>query len=183
MSFPFFPDIILPSLTDLTPELLRAHGVDFLMLDFDNTIVPYTTDVPSERMRGWLEMMKRSGIRLCVVSNSHRPAGLHHARKKAVSERHPRMSAHLRPAAGAGGAGRGSDLYGRAGREKRRPDRDSGPCDPQSYRLAEATARGRAAIYRRRKVENRAARKKRRTESRKNLIILFGYLEKYAALL
>lgn len=73
MSFPFFPDIILPSLTDLTPELLRAHGVDFLMLDFDNTIVPYTTDVPSERMRGWLEMMKRSGIRLCVVSNSHRP--------------------------------------------------------------------------------------------------------------
>lgn len=72
MSFPFFPDIILPALTDLTPELLLARGVDFLMLDFDNTIVPYTTDVPTDAMRAWLAQMQQSQIRLCVVSNSKR---------------------------------------------------------------------------------------------------------------
>lgn len=72
MSFPFFPDIILPALTDLTPELLLARGVDFLMLDFDNTIVPYTSDVPTEAMRAWLAQMQQSQIRLCVVSNSKR---------------------------------------------------------------------------------------------------------------
>lgn len=72
MSFPFFPDIILPALTDLTPELLLARGVDFLMLDFDNTIVPYTSDVPTEAMRTWLAQMQQSQIRLCVVSNSKR---------------------------------------------------------------------------------------------------------------
>lgn len=72
MSFPFFPDIILPALTDITPEMLTARGIDFLMLDFDNTIVPYTTDVPTEEMRAWLARMQKSEIGLCVVSNSKR---------------------------------------------------------------------------------------------------------------
>ena len=73
MSFCLIPDVILPSLTDLTPELLQARGISFLMMDFDNTIVPYTTDVPTEQMCSWLERMKASGVRLCVVSNSKRP--------------------------------------------------------------------------------------------------------------
>ena len=73
MSFCLIPDVILKRLTELTPELLSARGVSFLMMDFDNTIVPYTTDVPTEPMRAWLEQMKSSNIRLCVVSNSKRP--------------------------------------------------------------------------------------------------------------
>ena len=73
MSFSLIPDVILPSLTSLTPELLQKRGVSFLMMDFDNTIVPYTTNEPTEEMRAWLDAMKASGIRLCVVSNSKRP--------------------------------------------------------------------------------------------------------------
>ena len=42
------------------------------MMDFDNTIVPYTTDIPSEEVLSWLEMMQRSDIKICVVSNSKR---------------------------------------------------------------------------------------------------------------
>ena len=70
MSFSLIPDIILPSLESLTPELLKKRGVTFLMMDFDNTIVPYTTDVPTEKMCAWLSAMQASEIRLCVVSNS-----------------------------------------------------------------------------------------------------------------
>ena len=73
MSFCLIPDVILKRLTELTPELLSARGISFLMMDFDNPIVPYTTDVPTEPMRAWLEQMKSSNIRLCVVSNSKRP--------------------------------------------------------------------------------------------------------------
>ena len=73
MSFCLIPDVILKRLTELTPELLSARGISFLMMDFDNTIVPYTTDVPTEPMRAWLKQMKSSNIRLCVVSNSKRP--------------------------------------------------------------------------------------------------------------
>jgi HAD superfamily phosphatase (TIGR01668 family) len=73
MPFSLLPDIILPHLTDVTPELLTARGVDFLMLDFDNTVVPYITDVPTPEMVRWLGRMKASPVRLCVVSNSHKP--------------------------------------------------------------------------------------------------------------
>ena len=72
MSFSLLPKLMADSLTALTPEVLRLHGIRLLMLDFDNTIVPYTTDIPTEPMVNWLEEMKSSGIQLCVVSNSHK---------------------------------------------------------------------------------------------------------------
>ena len=70
MKFSLLPKIILPALTDVTAELLRSRGITLLMLDFDNTIVPYTTSTPTEKMHRWLESMSQSGIKLCVVSNS-----------------------------------------------------------------------------------------------------------------
>ena len=73
MPFSLLPKIIANHLTDITPELLHARDIRLLMLDFDNTIVPYTTDVPTEKMRAWIEAMKASGIGLCVVSNSKKP--------------------------------------------------------------------------------------------------------------
>ena len=70
MSFSLLPTLITSSITDLTPELLRRRGIRLLMLDFDNTIVPYTTNEPTEKMAGWLRDMVRSDIEICVVSNS-----------------------------------------------------------------------------------------------------------------
>ena len=72
MSFSLIPKILVHSLPDLTPQRLREAGIDFLMLDFDNTIVPYTSDVPTSAMEAWLKEMTSSGIGLCVVSNSHK---------------------------------------------------------------------------------------------------------------
>lgn len=66
------PDLILPAVTDLTPELLQKRGVRLLMLDFDNTLLPYTTDTPTAEVAAWLDAMKQSGILLCVVSNSRK---------------------------------------------------------------------------------------------------------------
>lgn len=72
MPFSLLPGMITDSLTDITPELLRQNGLRLLMLDFDNTIVPYTTSVPTPQMTKWLkEMNALEDIKLCVVSNSH----------------------------------------------------------------------------------------------------------------
>ena len=71
MSFPFLPYIIVESVTDLTPQMLKQRDIRLLMLDFDNTIVPYTTNVPTPQMAAWLRDMAASDIQLCVVSNSH----------------------------------------------------------------------------------------------------------------
>ena len=73
MPFSFLPRMIYPHLTDVRAEDLTARGVSFLMLDFDNTIVPYTTSEPTPEMAAWLGAMQASGIGLCVVSNSRKP--------------------------------------------------------------------------------------------------------------
>lgn len=72
MPFPFLPRLIVKELTDLTPSVLKQHGIRLLMMDFDNTIVPYTTDVPTAHMAAWLRQMQQSDIQLCVVSNSRK---------------------------------------------------------------------------------------------------------------
>ena len=67
---PFLPTYRIKAITELTPEMLQAVGIQLLMLDFDNTIVPYTTNVPTEEMEAWLKAMLASDVKICVVSNS-----------------------------------------------------------------------------------------------------------------
>ena len=70
MKFPLLPAMVTDALTDLTPEYLRSREIRLLMLDFDNTIVPYTTNTPTPEMAAWLKAMLASDISVCVVSNS-----------------------------------------------------------------------------------------------------------------
>ena len=67
---PFLPTYRIKAITELTPEMLQAVGIQLLMLDFDNTIVPYTTNIPTEEMEAWLKSMLASDVKICVVSNS-----------------------------------------------------------------------------------------------------------------
>ncbi len=73
MSLSFLPRIMARTVMDLSPQLLQQRGIALLMLDFDNTIVPYTTDEPTEEMLAWLTEMAASGIQICIVSNSKKP--------------------------------------------------------------------------------------------------------------
>lgn len=70
MSISFLPKLIAPDITALTPELLSHRGIRLLMLDFDNTIVTYYSDIPTPQVEAWFQTMKGAGIALCVVSNS-----------------------------------------------------------------------------------------------------------------
>ena len=70
MRISLLPRAIFPALTQISPDYLRRQGIRLLMLDFDNTIVPYTTDTPSPEMERWLRNLAQSEIQVCVVSNS-----------------------------------------------------------------------------------------------------------------
>ena len=72
MPFSPLPKIITDALTDITSELLKSRNIQLLMLDFDNTIVPYTRNEPTPLMEKWLKDMVASDIQICVVSNSKR---------------------------------------------------------------------------------------------------------------
>ena len=72
MRLSFLPTAMADAVTDLTPTYLQSLGIRLLMLDFDNTLIPYTTNVPTDEVVHWLEKMKNAQIQLCVVSNSHK---------------------------------------------------------------------------------------------------------------
>ena len=85
MRFSLLPKVRADAVTELTPEYLLGQGIRLLMLDFDNTIVPYTTDTPTEEMSRWLERMLSSDVRLCVVSNSHKDRVKIFCKKQGIS--------------------------------------------------------------------------------------------------
>jgi hypothetical protein len=66
------PDEVVSSVTDIDPTTLVQQGIRAVLLDLDNTLVPWQRmDVP-EVIRHWVEAMKQTGLRLCLVSNTRR---------------------------------------------------------------------------------------------------------------
>ena len=66
----FLPDFIFQTITQIRPAFLREHGIRLLLMDFDNTMLPYTTDRPEQPLLDWIAGIQDAGITLCIVSNS-----------------------------------------------------------------------------------------------------------------
>lgn len=66
------PDEVVSSVADIDPAKLKQQGIQAVLLDLDNTLVPWQRlDVP-DGVRQWIEAMKGAGLRLCLVSNTRR---------------------------------------------------------------------------------------------------------------
>lgn len=68
----FLPKHIFPRITDIPVSFLQDRKIKLLLLDFDNTMLPYTSNEPTEQLLQWLDEMKNAGITLCITSNSHK---------------------------------------------------------------------------------------------------------------
>ena len=68
----FVPDYYYATVYEVTPELLKAHGIKGLILDIDNTLVPYEIPEPTAENRKWLGVMHENGIKTAFVSNNHK---------------------------------------------------------------------------------------------------------------
>jgi HAD superfamily phosphatase (TIGR01668 family) len=67
---PFVPDIIVNSILDVTPELLKSYGIKGVLCDTDNTLAfDNKKDIIPEAEK-WVKMMNEAGIKVCIMSNS-----------------------------------------------------------------------------------------------------------------
>jgi len=58
-------------LTQITPSWLRERGLEGLIIDLDNTLVPYGSPPPaSAEIAEWRDALARAGIPVCIVSNA-----------------------------------------------------------------------------------------------------------------
>lgn len=64
------PHIKLDRITEITPELLKKHGITALILDVDNTLSTHHGTKIVEGFEEWKKKITDSGIKLTVLSNS-----------------------------------------------------------------------------------------------------------------
>jgi len=70
MSFSLIPDLTIPDIFSLTPELLRQKGITLLLLDLDNTLATYGEPTPSDTVLTWMNAYREAGIALYLISNT-----------------------------------------------------------------------------------------------------------------
>jgi HAD superfamily phosphatase (TIGR01668 family) len=72
----FCPALRARSVADVTPEFLAGRGIRAIILDLDNTLVPWHGREVAPEIAEWIVAMHEAGIQLCIVSNTHRPGRL-----------------------------------------------------------------------------------------------------------
>ena len=63
------PEYVFKDVTHITPEWLAQKGIRALVLDIDNTLTADRSQELPEEVAGWLETMRRAGVKLTIVSN------------------------------------------------------------------------------------------------------------------
>src|SRR2546428_13815196 len=63
------PSGYAPSVLALNPPALAAEGIQGLILDLDNTVVAWNASAPTEPVRRWIDRVRGTGVRMCIVSN------------------------------------------------------------------------------------------------------------------
>lgn len=67
----FTPTGHYKSILEITPRVLKEMGVTALILDIDNTMTTHDNPTPLEGLFDWLELMRKSGIKMMIVSNNY----------------------------------------------------------------------------------------------------------------
>jgi len=66
------PDVTVPSVTAVTPQLLRELGVKGVLVDLDDTLLPSDGQEFGPGISGWLDELRQAGIAVLLLSNGER---------------------------------------------------------------------------------------------------------------
>lgn len=64
------PDYIVRHVCDVTPALLAERGINAVVTDLDNTLVPWRSEEVAEEIAAWLLNLRQAGLRVCIASNT-----------------------------------------------------------------------------------------------------------------
>lgn len=65
-----YPKKYLMSVYELTPQLLNDLGIETVIFDIDNTLVPYWIKEPDAKLKAYFMLLRDNGIQVSVLSNS-----------------------------------------------------------------------------------------------------------------
>lgn len=68
----FYPDFIYKSVQDFEEDFFKKNNIKYVVLDIDNTLVPYTIETPTKPAVDFLRRLESEGIRYCFLSNNNK---------------------------------------------------------------------------------------------------------------
>lgn len=73
MAFSLIPRERYHSVYEIDLNELQERGITLLLLDLDNTVAPYRTLFPDDRLCNWMKELREYGVEPFIVSNSRKP--------------------------------------------------------------------------------------------------------------
>lgn len=66
------PDLYLKSVHELDTALFEEKGISAIIIDIDNTLVPWDTKEPDEKVNQLVYSLLQKGFKICILSNNSR---------------------------------------------------------------------------------------------------------------
>jgi len=66
------PDLYLKNIHELNAGLLAEKGISAIIIDIDNTLVPWDTKEPDEKVNQFVYDLVQKGFKICILSNNSR---------------------------------------------------------------------------------------------------------------
>ncbi|HHW03486.1 MAG TPA: YqeG family HAD IIIA-type phosphatase [Thermoanaerobacterales bacterium] len=66
----FCPDMYLDNIYDIDIEYIKKKNIKGLLIDLDNTLLPWNCCIIDQDLRDWVKKCKKYGLSLCIVSNN-----------------------------------------------------------------------------------------------------------------
>ncbi|MGB9814080.1 MAG: YqeG family HAD IIIA-type phosphatase [Thermovenabulum sp.] len=64
------PDIFIKDIYELDFEILKEKNIKGILIDLDNTLLPWNSSNIDEKLTQWLLNAKQMGFKFCIISNN-----------------------------------------------------------------------------------------------------------------
>ena len=64
------PDLFVDTVYDIDLAALKARGIENIITDLDNTLVPWIEKDVNPKLMEWVNGLKSNGFKVCLVSNA-----------------------------------------------------------------------------------------------------------------
>jgi hypothetical protein len=66
----FWPDLYIKDIYQLDLNFIKSKKIKGLLIDLDNTMLPWNNNHVDDKLRNWVQTCKDEGIALCIISNN-----------------------------------------------------------------------------------------------------------------
>ncbi len=66
------PDLMVSAAHEVDPDMLSLQGIEGVLVDLDDTLLPSNSDRLAQPYRNWLDRLEANGIGVVILSNGER---------------------------------------------------------------------------------------------------------------